>query len=366
MTPFMSSNYVFKGSELAFRQRAYTFDDVLLMPTRSGVESRSHVDLKSALTKRFDLKLPFVAANMDTVSEREMCIAMNKIGAAAILHRFMSIEQQIEEVKAIRAECSSDTGVVAASIGVADDAKERAKALVNAGVNILTVDVAHGHCERMIDLIPHLKGEFSGVDIIAGNVATPQAAEDLIKAGADSIKVGIGPGSMCTTRVITGVGVPQLTAVAACAEMGRREGVPIIADGGIKSSGDATKAFCVGAQSIMLGSMLAGCLETPGELVSGRKAYRGMASRAAQTSWRGGELPEGMAPEGESHWVSCKGPVAETVHEIAGGVRSGMSYLNSSELSEVMEFAYFVEVSSNAFRENQAHGLLRADSSRSV
>lgn len=361
-----SNSYIFKATELSFRPKAYTFDDVLLVPVRSSVASRFHTDLTSALTRRHQIKIPFVAANMDTISEKEMCIATNQIGAAAILHRFMSIEDQVAQVKEIRAaRDQAGSGVVAASVGVAEDSKERARRLVEAGAEILTVDIAHGHSESMIEMIKYLKKEFPEVDVIGGNLATPQGAIDLIRAGADAIKVGIGPGSMCTTRMITGVGMPQLTAIASCVEVAKKEGVPVIADGGIKASGDAMKAFAVGASTVMLGSLLAGTLETPGELARGKKLYRGMASRSAQLSWRGGQLPEGMAPEGESHWVNCRGPVRESLQELAGGIRSGMSYLNSRRLSDLAEFAYFVEVSPNCLRENMAHGLFLSDSSRS-
>lgn len=348
-------SFVFKASELIKRDRTYTFDDVLLVPQRSSVRSRFHPSIESKLTKNFSLKLPFVAANMDTISEKEMGIAMNEIGAAAILHRFLTIEEQTAHLKEVR---DKSTGVLAASIGVSEESKERAKWLVDAGAQILTVDVAHGHTDAMIEILAYLKKEFPKVDVIAGNVATPEGTEDLIRAGADAIKVGIGPGSMCTTRMITGVGMPQLTAVALCVEVAAKEGVPIIADGGIKTSGDAAKALAVGASTVMLGSLLSGTLETPGELRNGKKMYRGMASRSAQTSWRGGELPEGMAPEGESTWVACKGPARETVFELAGGIRSALSYLNSSNLQEMRDRAYFVEVGANALRENMAHGLL--------
>lgn len=355
-------SYIFRATELARRGRAYTFDDVLLVPMRSSISSRFDVDLSSRATKNKKLKLPFIASNMDTVSESEMCVAMNEIGAMAILHRFMDIEEQCRQVREVKTKAS----VAAASVGVAGDSRERARALVEAGADLLTVDIAHGHNEAMLDKISYLKKEYPSVEVIGGNVATAQATADLIRAGADAVKVGIGPGSMCTTRIITGVGMPQLSAIAACAEVGRKEGVPIIADGGIRNSGDAMKALCVGASSIMMGSMLAGSLETPGELVKGKKMYRGMASRSAQTSWRGGELPEGMAPEGESHFVNCKGPVRETINEVAGGVRSGMSYLNSRVLGDLLEFAHFVEVSPNCARENFAHGLGLDQSSRTL
>jgi IMP dehydrogenase len=353
------ASFIFKATDLARRNRAYTFDDLLLVPCRSSVQSRSDVNIETQLTKRFQLKLPLVAANMDTISESEMCIAMNEIGATAILHRFMSIEEQVGQLKKIREKYKAGFGSLAASVGVSQDSRERAKALVQAGAEILTIDIAHGHSEAMLETLSYIKKNFSEVDVIAGNVATPRAAEDLIRAGADALKVGIGPGSMCTTRIITGVGMPQLSAIGVCAEIGRREGVPVIADGGIRTSGDAMKALCAGASTVMLGNVLAGSLETPGELINGKKVYRGMASRMAQTEWRGGQLPEGMAPEGESHFVNCKGPVREIVHEFAGGIRSGMSYLNSRRLADLTEFAHFVEVSANCLRENTAHGLLK-------
>ncbi len=350
--------FVFSASDLAKRDRAYTFDDVLLMPCRSAVQSRFHVETDSLLTRNFRLKLPVVAANMDTISEAEMCIAMNEIGATAILHRFMTIETQVAQVKKIR-DKMPNAGLIAASVGVNQDSKERARAVVDAGAQILTVDIAHGHSESMIEMIRHLKKEFPKVDVIGGNVATPKATEDLITAGADAIKVGIGPGSMCTTRIITGVGMPQLSAIAICSEIARKSGVPIIADGGLRTSGDGMKALAAGASTLMMGSVLSGAIETPGEIVHGKKLYRGMASRSAQTSWRGGQLPEGMAPEGESTHVACKGPVREIVQEFVGGIRSGMSYLNCRSIGEIREASHFVEVSPNCLRENLAHGVNR-------
>lgn len=352
-------SFIFKAIDLARRNRAYTFDDVLLVPCRSGVQSRFDVSVETQFTKRHRLGLPVVAANMDSVSESEMCIAMNLVGATAILHRFMSIQDQVEHIRKIRAAYKPGLGAIAASVGVSQDSHERTKALADAGVEILTIDIAHGHSESMLETLAYVKKNFPQIDVIAGNIATAQAAIDLIRGGADAIKVGIGPGSMCTTRIITGVGMPQLSAIAACAEVARKEGVPLIADGGIRTSGDAMKALCAGASTVMLGNVVSGSIETPGELVNGKKVYRGMASRMAQTEWRGGQLPEGMAPEGESHFVPCKGPVREIVQEFVGGIRSGMSYLNSHSLSELPQNAHFVEVSPNCLRENTAHGLGR-------
>ncbi len=344
----------FTAAGILSRGRGLTFDDVLIVPSKSAVRSRKDPVLSTRVTRRFKLDLPFISANMDTITESQMAIGMAKLGGLGILHRFMSIEQQVQEVRVVK---EAGVDLVAASIGVNDDSRERSEALVKAGAKILTIDIAHGHSTAMLETIQWLRDRFGdSIDILAGNVATPEATEDLIKAGADAIKVGIGPGSMCTTRIITGCGVPQLTAVAWCVQAARAHDVPVIADGGIKSSGDIVKAFAAGAETVMLGSLLSGTLETPGAIHYGKKHYRGMASRAAQTSWRGG-LPEGMAPEGESTSVPIKGHLKDVVNELAGGLRSGMSYINAAQLSEIPEKARFMEMSPNGYRESTAHGL---------
>jgi IMP dehydrogenase len=344
----------FSARTILSRGRGLTFDDVLIVPGKSTVRSRKDPNLSTRLTRRQNISMPFISANMDTITESAMAIAMHKLGGIGILHRFMTIEQQVQEARLVR-EAGCD--VVAASIGVLEEGRERAEALVKAGVKILTVDIAHGHSIAMLEILKWLKDKFGeSVEIIAGNVATPEATEELIQAGADAIKVGIGPGSMCTTRMITGCGVPQLTAISWCVEVARAHNVPVIADGGIKTSGDIVKAFAAGAETVMLGSLLSGTLETPGEIHSGRKHYRGMASRAAQTSWRGG-LPEGMAPEGEATSVAVKGAVKDVLTELAGGLRSGMSYVNATQMSEIGENARFIEMSMAGFRESVAHGV---------
>ncbi|HMN67299.1 MAG TPA: IMP dehydrogenase [Bdellovibrionales bacterium] len=344
----------FNSSGILKRGRGLTYDDVLIVPSKSAVRSRRDPNLTAQLTKRFRGALPMISANMDTVTGSDMAIAMRKIGGLGILHRFMSPETQLEEVRRIR---EAGVDLIAASIGVTKDERPRAEALVKEGVHILTIDIAHGHSESMLETLKWLRDKFSDqIDIIAGNVATPEATSDLIDAGADAIKVGIGPGSMCTTRIITGCGVPQLTAVAWCSEVARERGAPVIADGGLRTSGDIVKALAAGAQSVMLGSLLSGTLETPGPVHNGRKHYRGMASKAAQVSWRG-ELPEGMAPEGESTSVAVKGHVKDVVLELAGGLRSGMSYINANDLNEIPEKARFIEMSLSGARESMAHGV---------
>ncbi|MFN7730205.1 MAG: guanosine monophosphate reductase [Bdellovibrio sp.] len=344
---------MFPWSEIKLRGRGLTFDDVLLVPRKSEVRSRRDPSLRSRLTKKIEIETPIISSNMDTITEADMAFAMFQVGGAGILHRFLSTEAQCEQVRILK-----DKGVqiLAASIGVTEDDRERAKALLKAGANLLTIDIAHGHSVSMLETMTWIKDFSPGTQIIAGNVATPEAAEELIQAGADAIKVGIGPGSMCTTRIITGNGVPQLTAIALCAEIADAYKVPVIADGGIKTSGDIVKAFSAGASTIMLGSMLSGTIETPGEIKHGKKLYRGMASRSAQDSWRGG-VPKGMAPEGESTQVSVKGHVKDVILELTGGLRSGMSYLNAQSLNEIRDRARFIEMSNAGIRESHAHGL---------
>ncbi len=343
---------LFQWKDISSRGRGLTFDDVLIAPAKSDVRSRRDPQLTSKLTKKISIETPIISANMDTITETEMAIAMNNLGGVGILHRFVSIEEQVAFVQTVKA---SGAKTLSASIGVNADFKERAGALIKAGVNVMTIDIAHGHSAAMMDVMKWLKDTHPSVEIIAGNMAMPEAARDLIEAGADAIKVGIGPGSMCTTRIITGCGVPQLTAIALCAEVAEGYGVPVIADGGIRTSGDMMKAFAAGASTVMLGSMLSGTIETPGVIQNGRKQYRGMASKAAQVNWRGG-VPEGMAPEGESTFVNVKGHVKDVILELTGGIRSGMSYVNATSIAEIKTKARFMEMSNAGIAESRAHG----------
>ena len=347
---------IFSANDILERSRGLTFDDVLLMPRHSEMSSRRAPNLESKVTKNFSLKTPIISANMDTVTEYQMAIKMAELGGLGILHRFMSPEEQVRQVK-LMCEAIKPLGLpVAASIGVKEEGMKRADMLADAGVDILTIDIAHGDSVMMFETLDYVKKKFPKIDVIAGNTAMPEGVRGLIEHGADAVKVGIGPGSMCTTRIITGCGVPQLTAVAMCVLEARKYNVPVIADGGIKTSGDIVKAFAAGAQTVMLGSMLSGCLETPGEIEGGRKRYRGMASKDAQVSWRG-ELPTGMAAEGEARWVACKGSVENIINELAGGVRSGMTYLNAFNLSDINKNARFMEMTASGMMESKPHGL---------
>ena len=466
---------------------ALTFDDVLLVPKRSSIHSRKDVDLSTRLSRNIKLNIPIVSANMDSVTESAMAISMAHNGGIGIIHRFMPVERQVEEVlKVKRAEsviieepytiwpsatmsdakrlmqekgvsgllvvdankkllgiltardllfedndlnrvselmtpmkslhtASADASIdearqllrkykleklplvdeegrlrglitskdmvtlaerpqackdskgqltVGAAVGIREGYIERARALVDAGVDVLVVDVAHGHSDRVLNVVRKLKKELSQVDVIAGNVATPEGTKDLIDAGADAVKVGIGSGSICITRIVTGAGVPQLTAVLECAEAARESGVPIIADGGIRNSGDITKALAIGASSVMIGSMLAGTEESPGVTVmrNGRKykIHRGMASVGASMK-RGTEEAEDEAAlleyvaEGIEAFVPYRGTSHEILAQLGGGIRSGLSYCGAKTLVELRQNASFVRLTSAALKESYPH-----------
>lgn len=340
------------------RGRGLTFDDVLLVPRYSEISSRRDPNLETQLTKRHKIKIPIITANMDTITGSEMAMKMGSLGGVGILHRFMTPLEQVEEIKKIQKFMKEHNlkSPIAASIGVKDEGKKRADMLAEIGVEIVTVDIAHGDSIMMLETLEYVKKRYPNIDVIAGNVATPDGVRRMIDRGADAVKVGIGPGSMCTTRIITGHGVPQLTAVALCVLEAKKSNVPVIADGGIRNSGDIVKAFAAGASSVMLGSMVSGTLETPGEVIGGMKRYRGMASKEAQVVWRG-ELPKGMAPEGEATMIPCKGSVENVVDEITGGIRSGMTYMNADTLNNMKECALFMEMTAAGFLESKPHGV---------
>ena len=252
-----------------------------------------------------------------------------------------------------------------ASVGITNDMMERVEALVKANVDVITLDTAHGHSKGVIEGVRKIKSVYPELQIIAGNIATAEAVRDLVEAGADCVKVGIGPGSICTTRVVAGVGVPQLTAVMDCVEEGRKYGVPVIADGGLKYSGDIVKALAAGAQVCMMGSMLAGCEESPGEteIYQGRtyKVYRGMGSLAAMEKGSSDRYFQNgtkkFVPEGVEGRVAYKGPVADTLFQLLGGIKSGMGYLGAPTLDDLYENAKFVVQTSSGIRESHPHDI---------
>jgi IMP dehydrogenase len=470
---------------------ALTFDDVLLVPRRSAIRSRQDVSTDTWLTPRIPLHIPIVSANMDTVTESAMAIAMAQEGGIGIVHRFMPVERQVAEVtrvkrsqgvvveqpytlpptaslaeaRAIMARAGigglliTDEGDrllgilttrdilfeddptvavgqlmtprerlitarygisqqeakqllrehkieklplidaegrlhglitakdvikgekypyasrdakgrlrVGAALGVRPGYLDRAARLLAAGADVLVVDIAHGHSDNAIDAVRALRKQFGAIELIAGNVATPEGVRDLAGAGCDAVKVGVGPGSICITRVVTGFGMPQLTAILRCAEEGRKLGVPIIADGGIRSSGDVAKALAAGAASVMVGGLLAGTTESPGFTVIRRgrkyKVIRGMASLSATMSRHGTEPGEQLdedpewaevVPEGIEATVPYRGDVGEVLHQLIGGLRSALSYCGARNIAELQEKAEFVRITSAGLRESLPH-----------
>ena len=464
-----------------------TFDDVLLVPKRSPIVSRSQTNLRTKLSRNITLNIPIISANMDTVTESGMAIALAREGGIGIIHRFMTIEDQVDEILKVKrsesvmieqpytvkpdltvaeakkamAEFSvsgllveeggkllgiitrrditfeknnklkvselmtkdvitAKTGttidqakqilynkrieklpviddkkhivglitskdilkmeqyphaskdrkgrlLVGAAVGVKGDYLERTEALLEAGADIIVVDIAHGHSENAINTVHMIKKAFPSCELIAGNVATGEGSRDLIKAGVDAIKVGVGSGSICITRVVTGSGVPQLTAVIDSVKVARDYGVPIVSDGGIRNSGDITKALAAGASSVMIGSLFGGTDESPGKSLvkNGKKykMYRGMASFYASLGRKYREGGPQVAdsdlndyvPEGVEAMVPYKGSVVEIIRQMAGGLRSGLSYCGAKTIPEMQNNAEFIKITSAGYTESQSH-----------
>ena len=464
-----------------------TFDDVLLVPKYSDITSRSQTDLTTQLSRNISINIPFVSANMDTVTESSMAVVMARAGGIGIIHRFLTIQEQANEVLKVKRSGSvmienpysissdksiqdaldyaedknisgllvvdsnskligivterdllfanpnnsindimtkdvvtakigvtleeskeilhkhrieklpiiDDSGIikglitskditnnanfpnaskdkkgrplVGAAVGVKGDFLERSEFLLEAGVDVLVVDIAHGHSENALSTVRNIKKAFPSCELIAGNIATAQGAEDLIKAGVDAVKVGVGSGSICITRVITGSGVPQLTAVMDCAKIGRDYDIPIISDGGTRTSGDATKALAAGASSVMVGGMLGGTDESPGTVLTKNgkrfKVYRGMASLAASIGRKSKEtgsmsLDDDLndyVAEGVEAMVPYKGTVTDILKQLSGGVRSGLSYCGAHTIPQMQENAEFIKMSRAGFTESQPH-----------
>ena len=346
-----------------------TYDDVLLLPDASDVVP-SEVETSTRLTRNITLAVPLVSSAMDTVTESAMAIAMAKAGGIGIIHRNLPIDEQVTHVKLVKG-----VGLAGAAVGVGDDGFARAQALIEAGVDVVVVDTAHGHHRAVLDAITRIKNFSSTIEIIGGNVATRAGAQALINAGADAVKVGVGPGSICTTRVVAGVGVPQVTAIIEAAKACNKAGIPLIADGGLQYSGDIVKAIVSGAHSVMLGSLLAGCAESPGELVEidGRKykSYRGMGSRGAMQS-RGEQKSyskdrymqddvlseDKLVPEGIEGKVAYRGPVADVVHQLVGGLRSGMGYAGAPNIETLRREGRLIQITAAGLQESHPHDVL--------
>ena len=324
----------------------YTFDDVLLVPAYNGIRSRQDVSTQAKMGA-LTFELPIISSNMDTITGSAMATFMAKAGGLGILHRFLTIEENVAELQRVPTELRMHVGI---SIGIGDPGMERAEALVSAGATILCVDVAHGHAKSVNQTIKALRARFAdNVCIIAGNVASYAGADYLAAAGADVIKVGIGGGSVCTTRIKTGFGVPQLSAIMMCRGVDR----PLVADGGIRTPGDAVKALAAGASFVMLGGLLAGTLETPGEV-----RIRGMASREAQEDFMGA-MAEWKTAEGVSLDVRVTSSADAVVRDMMGGIRSGLTYAGAATIADLQRKAQFIRVSPATGNESRAHALDR-------
>ena len=361
-----------------------TFDDILLLPSYAGF-SRSDITLDTKLSRNISLSLPLVSSPMDTVTESELAIALARLGGIGIIHRNLTVEQQVEEVKKVVAE----NLLVGAAVGASSGFEERVEALVGAGVKVLVVDSAHGFAKNVIETTKYIKEHFSQVDVIAGSIATGEGAEALIAAGADGLRVGMGPGAICTTRIISGMGVPQVTALIDTVRVAREHGVPVIADGGIKYSGDMVKALALGASAVMMGSFFASCAEAPGEKVELSreqvphrfqsifqkdketylfKSYRGMGSIGAmqkgaaiksEDEFHGKSYKDRvLVAEGVEGLVPVKGSVQQVVDQAVGGIKSGMFYVGAQNLSELTEKARFTKITQASLTESHPHDVL--------
>lgn len=363
-----------------FAKKGLTFDDVLLIPAESHVLP-NEVDLSTQLAKNIKLNVPFISAGMDTVTESSMAIAMALQGGMGVVHKNMSIDAQAGEVatvKGVELPANSNFNraavdenghlLVAAAVGVTSDTFQRAEALLKAGVDAIVIDTAHGHSAGVLRKIAEIREHFPEVTLIAGNVATGEGTKALFDAGVDVVKVGIGPGSICTTRVVAGVGVPQITAIYDAASVAHEYGKAIIADGGIKYSGDIVKALAAGGNAVMLGSMFAGTTEAPGEVFeeNGKKykGYLGMGSVAAMAQSHGssdryfqGGVNEAnkLVPEGIEARVEYKGDVADVIFQMVGGLRSGMGYVGAKDIPTLIDNAQFVQITNAGLRESHPH-----------
>lgn len=342
-------------------QEGLTFDDVLLIPAWSEVLPRE-VSLKTHFSRNIELDIPIASAAMDTVTEAPMALVLAKEGGIGVIHKNMSVMDQAAEVKLVH-----DAGFrVAAALGITGDVLERAEALEAAGVDAFVLDSAHGHSKGVVKALQKIKRAGLRPDVVVGNVATAEGTRCLIDAGADAVKVGIGPGSICTTRVVAGVGVPQLSAIFECAEAAEGSGVPIIGDGGLRYSGDIVKALAAGAGCVMCGSLFAGTTEAPGEIFedfkNGKKfkIYRGMGSIDAMEAgskdryFQTGAMK--LVPEGIVGRVPFKGPVGDVIYQLLGGLRSGMGYCGAPDLATLRK-AKFIRITTNGVIENHPHDL---------
>jgi IMP dehydrogenase len=367
-----------RHSPLKKIQNGLTYGDLLLVPQYSEVVPKD-VTTKSRLTNSIKLNIPIVSAAMDTVTESNMAIAMALCGGVGFIHKNLSIQDQAKHVAMVKAHsvdlnkyplANVDVNnklIVGAAVSIASNNVERVQAIADAGVDVITIDSAHGDSLNVINAITKIKEKFPQIQLVAGNIATKDGAKHLIKAGVDALKVGIGPGSICTTRVISGVGVPQLTAINEVYEYAKRKHIPIIADGGIRYSGDITKALAMGADCVMLGGLLAATAESPGKIITINKqkykSYVGMGSMVAMKRGSSDRYFQNnvdaskLVPEGVEASLKYKGSVIDILFQLVGGLRSGMGYCGAQTIDDLKKKARFVGITISGFNESHVHHL---------
>ena len=345
-------------------KEALTFDDVTLAPKYSEVLP-SQVDTKIQLSKNITLKIPLLSSAMDTVTESKMAISIARAGGIGVIHRNLNIKKQIQEIKKVK----SKNLIVGAAVGAGTNETIRAEAILKEGVDLIVVDTAHGHTKRVAEIIKKIKKiKNKKTSICAGNIATPEAAKFLIKLGVDMIKVGIGPGSICTTRLVAGIGVPQLSAIINVKSGIKNKNVKIISDGGIKFSGDIAKALTAGADAVMIGSLFAGTIESPGKLIKKKgklyKNFRGMGSVGAMNKGSADRYfqkkqkdKSKYVPEGVEGLIKFKGSVDKVIFKLVGGLKSSMGYLGAKTIIKLRKKPNFVKITKAGFYESMVHNI---------
>ena len=352
-------------------KEALTFDDVTLAPNYSEILP-SETDTSVSLTNNLKLKIPLLSSAMDTVTESKMAIAIAKAGGIGVIHRNLDIKTQVSEIRKVKKYSLK----VGAAVGASDKEFNRAKEIIREGVDLIVVDTAHGHTRKVGEIIKYIKkSKNNKIALCAGNIATPDAAKFLIKLGVDIIKVGIGPGSICTTRLVAGIGVPQLSAILSVRNGVKNKKIKIISDGGIKYSGDLAKAFAAGADAVMIGSLFAGTDETPGKLIkkNGKvfKSFRGMGSVGAMNQGSADRYFQKKqkdiskyVPEGVEGFVKYKGDVRSIIYKLVGGLKSSMGYLGSKNIIGLRKKPHFVKITKAGFYESMVHNVdvIKSDS----
>ena len=344
-------------------KEALTFDDVLLVPKYSNVLP-SETNLNINLGKNLNLKIPFLSSAMDTVTESNMGIAIAQKGGLGIIHRNLSTKEQVKEVKKVK----NKKLIIGAAVGTANEDLIRAKSILDTGVDLLVIDTAHGHSEKVLKILRKIKKLAFKIPICVGNIASGEAALRLYNEGADILKVGIGPGSICTTRMIAGIGVPQITAVMEVKKIMKSKKIKIISDGGIKFSGDIIKGLAAGADAIMMGSIFAGTNESPGKKFKYKnkfyKSYRGMGSIGAMSSGSSNRYfqkshkdKSKFVPEGVEARVLYKGSVHEIIYQLQGGLKSSMGYIGAKTIKEIQKKAKFIKITKAGFYESMVHSV---------